>query len=85
MCSWGLPSNDESVEELFRRLEREKRRWIRSMLITGEEVPEPRERDPFWDEFDPTQELDGWQIVEMIYEEGSSMFPLRVLERFWLE
>jgi hypothetical protein len=76
---------DESVEDLFRRLEVEKGRWIRFMLVTGEEVPEPREPDPFWDEFDPTGELEGWEVDQMIRDQGPSTFPLRVLESFWLE
>ena len=71
---------DESVEKLFRLLEKEKRRWIEQMLSRGEEIPEPPKRDPFWEEFDKEGELEEWQVREMLYERGSSEFPLRVLE-----
>ncbi len=76
---------DESVEELFGRLHREKQRWIQQSLSRGEEIPEPPKPDPFWREFDPEGHLDASEVTDLIYNEGASLFPLRVLEKFWLK
>lgn len=78
----------DSVEKLWRLLEWNQREWIEKELKMGREVPEPpgATRDPFWEDFEEAfPNFDGEDVSSMLYEYGSTYFPLRVLEKLWLQ
>src|SRR5215212_3945036 len=76
-------SASKSVEELWRLLKEDQRRWIEQQLRWGREVPEPPAADPFWESL--PDDLDGDEISSMLYELGARSFPLRVLQEWWLQ
>ena len=73
----------ESVEELWRLLKEDQRRWIEQQLRWGRDVPEPPAADPFWESF--PDDLDGDEVRSILYVLGASSFPLRVLQEMWLQ
>jgi hypothetical protein len=77
----------ESVEERWRLLKEDQRKWIAQILDRGEEVPESpsANREPFWEYFEELFPLnDGEEVREKLYAGGATSFPLRVLQELWL-
>src|SRR5215208_3983487 len=68
----------ESVEELWRLLKEDQRRWIEQQLRWGREVPEPSAADPFWESL--PDDLDADEVRSMLYVLGANYFPLRALQ-----
>lgn len=83
-CTATVDASD-SVGELWQLLEEKQRQWITNRLERGLEIPEPpgKTADPFWKEF--PDECDQHDVRRMLYESGVEIFPLRVLEKLWLE
>ena len=76
-------SASESVEELWRLLKEDQRRWIEQQLRWDREVPEPPAADPFWESF--PDDLDADEVRSILYVLGAKSFPLRVLQEMWLQ
>lgn len=75
----------ESVDELWKRLKADQRQRIEELLEFGEEVPEPpgTSVDPFWEGF--PDGLDQQEARTLLYRDGATVFPLRILVELWLE
>ena len=75
----------ESVDGLWKRLKEDQRKRIEELLELGDEVPEPAgvSVDPFWESFPGG--LDELEVKTMLYRDGATFFPLRILVELSLE
>ncbi len=75
----------EGVGELWGRLKEAQRARIEELLELGDDVPEPASADvdPFWEK--AADDLDEKEVETMLYRDGVTVFPLRVLVGLWLQ
>ena len=75
-------SASESVEELWRLLKEDQRRWIEQQLRWGREVPEPPAADPFWESYPMTST--GMRSGHVVRTRGQ-ILPLESPPGMWLQ